>query len=51
MPKFLTSCHYNEEESSRHLDKNIGYLNVNKFATGEILRKLVEVGKGQILAG
>jgi hypothetical protein len=55
MFKFLTSCHYNEEEISRHLKKNIGYwlvqMNGNKFATGQILRKLVEVVKGRILAG
>jgi hypothetical protein len=35
--------------------KSIGYrpvqINGNKFATGEILRKLVEVVKGRILAG
>jgi hypothetical protein len=51
MPKFLT----NEEETSRHLKKNIGYwpvqMNGDKFATGQILRKLVEVVKGRILAG
>ena len=55
MPKFLASCHYNEEEISRHLKKNIGYwpvqINGNKFATGQILRKPVEVVKGRILAG
>ena len=55
MPKFLAGRHYNEEEISRHLGKNIGYwpvqMNGNKFATGQILRKLVEVVKGQILAG
>jgi hypothetical protein len=43
MPKFLTGCHYNEEEISRHLKKFIGYwpvqINGNKFATGEILGK------------
>ena len=43
MPKFLTGCHYNEEEISRHLRKNIGYwpvqINGNKFATGQILEK------------
>jgi hypothetical protein len=35
--------------------KNIGYrpvqINGNKFATGQILKKLVEVVKGRILAG
>jgi hypothetical protein len=35
--------------------KNIGYgpvqMNSNKFATGQILKRLVEVVKGQILAG
>ena len=55
MPKFLTGCHYNEEEISWHLEKNIGYwpvqVNGNKFATGQILEKLVEVVKGRILAG
>jgi hypothetical protein len=25
MPKLLAGCHYNEEEISRHLKKNIGY--------------------------
>jgi hypothetical protein len=53
--KFLAGCHYNEEEISRHLKRNIGYwpvqMNGNKFATGEILRIPVEVVKGQILAG
>ena len=55
MPKFLTGCHYNEEEISRHLKKNIEYwpvqINGNKFATGQILKKPVEVVKGRILAG
>jgi hypothetical protein len=55
MPKFLAGYHYNEEEISQHLRKNIGYwpvqMNSNKFATGQILRKLVEVVKGRILAG
>jgi hypothetical protein len=55
MPTFLTGSHYNEEEISRHLKKNIGYWSVqidsNKFATGEIRRKPVEVVKGQYLAG
>ena len=57
MPKFLADCHFNEEEISWHLKKNIGYwpvqINSNKFATGdhEILRKPVEVVKGRILAG
>jgi hypothetical protein len=55
LPKFLASCHYNEEGISRHLKKSIGYwpvqMNGNKFATGQILGKLVEVVKGQILAG
>ena len=44
MPKFLTGCHYNEEEISRHLKKNTGYWTIqiygNKFATGEILKKI-----------
>ena len=43
MPKFLAGCHYNEEEISRHLEKNIGYwpvqINDNLFATGQILEK------------
>jgi hypothetical protein len=56
MSKFLASCHYNEEEISRHLKKKKkGYwpvqMNGNKFATGEILEKPVEVVKGRILAG
>ena len=55
MPKFLAGCHYNEEEISRHLKKIIGcwpvQINGNKFATGQILEKPVEVVKGQILAG
>ena len=56
MPKFLVGCHYNEEEKiSRHLENIIGYwpvqMNGNKFATGQILRKPVEVVKGRILAG
>jgi hypothetical protein len=50
----LAGCHYNEEEISWHLKKNIGYwpvqMNGNKFATGQILEKLVEVVKGRILA-
>ena len=55
MPKFLAGCHYNEEEISRHLRKNIGYWPVqidgNKFATGQTLKKPIEVVKGRILAG
>ena len=55
MPKFLTSCHYNEEEISRHLKNNIGYrqvqINGNKYATGQILKKPVEVVKGRISDG
>ena len=55
MPKFLASCHYSEEDISRHLEISIGdwpvQMNGNKFATGQILKKPVEVGKGQILAG
>ena len=43
MSKFLTSCHYNEEEISRHLRKYRGYqlvqTNGDKFATGQILEK------------
>jgi hypothetical protein len=55
MPKFLAGCHYNGEEISRHLNINVGYspvqINSNKFATGQILKKPVEVVKGRILAG
>ena len=55
MPKFLAGCHYNDEEISRHLKKNIGYwlvqTNDNKFATDQILKKPVEVVKEYILAG
>ena len=55
MPKFLVGCHYNEEEISQHLKRNIGYwlvqINGNKFATGQMLKKPVEVVKGQTLAG
>jgi hypothetical protein len=51
----LTGCHDNEEEISRHLKKKIGcwpvQMNGNKFATGQILRKPVEVVKGRIFAG
>ena len=55
MPKFLAGCHYSEEDISRHLEKSIGdwpvQMNGNKYATGQILKKPVEVGKGRILAG
>jgi hypothetical protein len=55
MPKFLAGCHYNEEEISRQLKIYIGYwpvqINGNKFATGQILKKPVEVVKGRILVG
>ena len=55
MPKFLTGCHNNEEEISRHWGKNIGYWLVemigNKFATGRNLKKPVEVVKGRISVG
>jgi hypothetical protein len=57
MPKFLAGCHYNEEEISRHLkkQKKRGYWSVqfngNKFATGQTLKKPVEVVKGRILVG
>jgi hypothetical protein len=55
MPKFLTGCHYNEEEISQHLKKRKGYWPVqidgNKFATNQILGKPVEAEKGRIVAG
>jgi len=55
MSKFLSGCHYNEEEISRHLKKTIGYwpvqINGNKFVAGQILKKPVEVVKWRILAG
>jgi hypothetical protein len=55
MPKLLAGCHYNEEEISWHFKKNIGDWPVqiigNKFATGQILEKPIEVVKGRILAG
>ena len=56
MPKFLTGCHYNKEEISQHLVKiYIRYWPIqiggNKFATGQVLKKPVEVVKGWILAG
>jgi hypothetical protein len=54
-PKLLVGCHYNEEEISQHLKKSIGYwpvqINGNRFATGEIMRKPLEVVKGWILVG
>ena len=54
MPKFLTGCHYNEEEISRHLRKDIGYWSKAMATTLQpvkSLKKLVEVVKGRILAG
>jgi hypothetical protein len=55
MPKLLTGCHYNEEEINRHLKKSMVYwpiqMNGNKFATGQMLKKPIEVVKGRILAG
>jgi hypothetical protein len=60
MPKLLAGCHYNEEEINRHLEKKKkrrrrGYwplqIHGNKFATGQILKKPVEVVKGRILDG
>jgi hypothetical protein len=51
----LAGCHYNVEEISWHLKKNIGYwpveINGNKFATDEIMGKPEEVVKGRNLAG
>jgi len=44
-----------KKKISRRLKKKLGYwpvqMNGNKFATGQILRKPVEVVKGWILAG
>jgi hypothetical protein len=55
MSKFLAGCDHTEEVISRHLKKNIGYwlvqINGNKFATGQILKKPVEVVKRRILVG
>jgi hypothetical protein len=55
MPKFLARCRYNEEKVSRHLKKKYKYWPVqikgNKFVTGQILKKPVEVVKGRILTG
>jgi hypothetical protein len=55
MPKLLAGCHYNEEEISWHFKNKIGDWPVqiigNKFATGRILEKPIEVVKGRILAG
>ena len=55
MPEFLAGCQKNEEGISRHLKKIIGYWPVqmigNKFATGQVPKKRVEVVKGRILAG
>jgi hypothetical protein len=43
-----------KKKTSRHLKENIGYwlvqMNGNKFATGQIVEKPVEVVKGRILA-
>jgi hypothetical protein len=43
MPKFLGGFHYNEEEISQHLGKNVGHWPVqmdgSKFATGQIMEK------------
>jgi hypothetical protein len=54
-PNFGACRHYNEDKTCRHLNKSIGYwlvqMNGNKFATDQIVRKLVEVVKGQSLAG
>jgi hypothetical protein len=51
----LAGFHYNEEEIIWHLKTSIEYwpvqINGNKFATGQILKKPVEVVKGRILAG
>ena len=49
MPKFLAGCHYNEEEISRHLKKNIGYCRSKWMATSlqpvKFWKKPVEVVK------
>jgi hypothetical protein len=54
MPKFLAGCHYSKEEISWHSNINVGYrpvqINGNKFATGQILKKPVEVVKGRIFS-
>jgi hypothetical protein len=56
MPKFLTGCHYNEEEISQHLKKKYRILagpnewqQVCNRSNPE--KKPVEVVKGRILAG
>ena len=55
MPKILAGCHYNEEEINRDLKKKGRYwpiqINGNRIATGQILKKPVEVVKGRILVG
>jgi len=59
MPKFLAGWHYNEEELAGTWKKEIYIyigcwpvqINGNKFAASQILKKLVEVVKGRILAG
>ena len=55
MPKFLTGCHYNEENLAGTWKTVIEYwlvqINGNKFATGQFLEKPIEVVKGRILAG
>jgi hypothetical protein len=57
MPKFMAGCHYNEEETSRHLErkKSIGYwavqMNGNKFTTGQNPEKTGRSVKGWVLAG
>jgi hypothetical protein len=53
----MAGCHYNEEETSRHLErkKSIGYwavqMNGNKFTTGQNPEKTGRSVKGWVLAG
>jgi hypothetical protein len=55
MPKFLASCHYNEEEISRHLKKKYRILagpnEWQQVCNRSNTEKPVEVWKGRILAG
>jgi hypothetical protein len=56
MPKFLAGCHYNEEEISWHFQKKKKDISRSKLLATSLkpvksLKKLVNVVKGQILAG